>query len=357
MGKKHNFGAGPGILAEDVIKQAAEGILDLNKSGLSVLEISHRSADFTAIIEEAESLVRELLEIPAGYSIGFLSGGASTQFALIPYNFLPTNTKAAYLNTGVWSKKAIKEARNFGEVLEVASSADKNFSYIPGDYSIPKDASYFHVTSNNTIYGTQIKKFPSSPVPMICDMSSDIFSRKLNVADFSMIYAGAQKNMGPAGTTLVIIKDDLHGKSGRTLPSMFDYKLQLENKSLFNTPPVFAIYVCLLNLRWLKKLGGMEKMADINAKKAGLLYEELDKNPLFKGTVEKADRSPMNVTFLLTNESLEEDFNKMIKEAGIIGIKGHRSVGGYRASLYNALPLESVQVLVEVMKSFALKAA
>ncbi len=353
MNRKHNFGAGPGVLPVQVLEEAAKAVLDFNGAGMSLLEMSHRGKEFIAVMDEAIALVKEILNVPAGYSVLFLQGGASTQFAMIPYNLLPAGGKAAYVNTGVWAKKAIKEAKAFGEVNVLASSEDKNFNYIPKGFEIPKDASYLHLTSNNTIYGTQYKSFPSSPIPVVCDMSSDIFSCEIDASKFDVIYAGAQKNMGPAGTTLVIIKDELLGKAGRHIPSMLDYKIHIEGESMYNTPPVFPIYVSMLTLRWIKGLGGLKAIAEMNRKKADMLYAELDSNPMFYGTAEKEDRSDMNITFLLNDPSLEEDFLNTCKDAGIIGLKGHRSVGGFRASTYNALPLSSVQVLVDVMKEFA----
>ncbi len=346
--KKHNFSAGPCILPQEVFKEASQAILNYNNSGLSILEISHRSKDFVDVMEEARSLALNLLGLEGkGYKALYLQGGASMQFLMVAYNLL--EKKAAYLDTGTWSNKAIKEAKAFGEVNILASSEDKNYSYIPKGVKVPNDVDYFHCTSNNTIFGTQIKKFPTSPVPMVCDMSSDIFSRKLDFSKFDLIYAGAQKNMGPAGTTLVIIKDDLLGKVSRKIPSMVNYKVHLDKDSMFNTPPVYAVYVSLLTLRWLSKQGGISAIEEQNEKKATLIYSEIDINPLFKGFTAKEDRSIMNATFTLTDESLKGKFDSMLKEAGINGLNGHRSVGGYRASMYNALPLESVQVLVDVM--------
>ncbi len=352
---KHNFGAGPGILPHEVLKQAAQAVVDFNGIGLSILEISHRSAEFEAVLDEAVRLVKELLQLPEGYSVLFLQGGASTQFALAPYNLLPAGGKAAYLETGVWANKAAKEAKYFGEVQLVASSKESNFTYIPKDFEIPADAAYFHITSNNTIYGTQIQNFPVSPVPMVCDMSSDIFSRKFNVADFGLIYAGAQKNMGPAGVTLVVIKDEILGKTGRSIPAMFDYKAQIEGGSMYNTPPVFAIYVSMLTLRWLKAKGGVEAIQKENEAKARALYAEIDRNPLFKGVAVPEDRSRMNVCFVTHNPEHEKPFLKLCDQKNIVGIKGHRSVGGFRASIYNALPIMSVHVLIEAMQEFAEK--
>ncbi len=353
--KKHNFGAGPGILPESAIQKSAEAVLNFNGSGLSLLEISHRSKDFDAVMVQAKSLVKELLGVPDNYSILFLQGGASTQFAMVAMNLLVK--KAAYVESGVWANKAIKEAKLFGEAQVIATSKDKNFNYVPKGYSVPTDCDYLHVTSNNTIYGTQMKSFPESPIPMICDMSSDIFSRPVDVSKFDLIYAGAQKNMGPAGVTLVIIKNDILGKTGRTIPTMMKYETHIEGDSLYNTPPVFPIYVCMATLEWLKSIGGVPAIEKINQAKADLFYAEVDSNPMFVGTCEKEDRSNMNACFLLKKPEMEEEFLKMAKDAGIIGLKGHRSVGGFRASMYNALPIESVKVLTQLMKDFALKTA
>ena len=347
--KKHNFSAGPCILPEDVLQKASEAILNFNDDNLSLIEISHRSKPFVNVIEKAKSLALELLGLEnKGYKALFLHGGASMEFLMVAYNLL--NKKAAYLNTGTWSTKAIKEAKEFGEIVEVASSKDNNFSYIPKEYSIPNDVDYFHCTSNNTIAGTQMKSFPETTVPLVCDMSSDIFSRQLDFEKFDLIYAGAQKNMGPAGTTLVILKEAILGKVDRHIPSMLNYQVHLEKESMFNTPAVFPIYVSMLTLQWLKDLGGIPFIEKVNQKKAELLYAEIDRNSLFKGIVAKEDRSIMNATFVLTDESLSEKFDKMWQDANINGLHGHRSVGGYRASMYNALPLYSVQALVDVMQ-------
>ncbi len=347
--KKHNFSAGPCILPQEVFKEASQAILDFNNSGLSILEISHRSADFVAVMEEARSLALELLGLnDKGYKALFLQGGASTQFLMTAYNLL--EKKAAYLNTGTWSSKAIKEAKLFGDVVEVASSKDKNFNYIPKSYAIPDDADYFHCTSNNTIFGTQMKEFPATNKPMVCDMSSDIFSREMDFSKFDLIYAGAQKNMGPAGTTLVVIKEDILGKVSREIPSMMDYSVHIGKDSMFNTPAVYAVYVSMLTLRWIKEQGGIKAMEEKNNQKAELIYNEIDRNPLFKGFAAKEDRSAMNATFNLVDESQKETFDKMWKDAGVNGLNGHRSVGGYRASMYNALSLESVKVVVDLMK-------
>ncbi len=348
--KKHNFSAGPCILPQEVLRQAAEAVLNFNNDDLSLIEISHRSQPFIDVMDKAQDLVKELLEVPEGYSVLFLQGGASLEFLMVPLNLMKVDGKAAYTNTGVWAKKAIVEAKSVGEVVIVADSSDKNYNYIPKGYHIPSDVDYFHCTSNNTIYGTQMKEFPICPTLMVCDMSSDIFSRKVDVSKFDIIYAGAQKNMGPAGTTLVIVKNEILGKTGRKIPTMLDYNTHISNESMFNTPPVFPIYVSMLTLQWLKDLGGVTEMEKINQQKADLLYNEIDRNPLFVGTAAKEDRSNMNVCFLLTDSSKEAVFNAMWEEAGISGIEGHRSVGGYRASIYNAMPLESIQVLIDIMK-------
>ncbi|KKO88858.1 MFS transporter [Sphingobacterium sp. Ag1] len=349
---KHNFGAGPCILPKEVFQQASEAVIDFNNTGLSILEISHRSKEFEAVIDEATQLVRELLAVPQGYSILFLQGGASLQFAMAPLNLLPEGGKAAYLDTGVWATKALKEAKKFGTVDVVASSIDKNYSYIPKGYAIPTDAAYFHYTANNTIYGTEVFDKPETALPVVVDMSSDIFSREINVADYDLIYAGAQKNMGPAGVTLVIVKDDILGKSGRILPSMLDYQLHINGGSMYNTPPVYSIFVSMLNLRWLKAKGGVAVLEQENIIKARALYDEIDRNPLFKGTAAVEDRSRMNVTFVMDTPELEAEFLALAKERNLIGIKGHRSVGGFRASIYNALPLSSVNALIDAMKEF-----
>jgi phosphoserine aminotransferase len=349
--KKHNYSAGPCILPQEVFEKSAQAVLNFNNSGLSLLEISHRSKDFVAVMDEARALVLELLGLEGkGYQALFLQGGASLEFLMVPYNLMKTDGKAAYLDTGTWANNAIKEAKLFGETTVVASSKDDNYSFIPKGYSVPTDADYFHCTSNNTIFGTQMKSFPELSIPMVCDMSSDIFSRSLDFSKFDLIYAGAQKNMGAAGTTLVVVKEEILNKSGRTIPSILDYEKHIKAESMYNTPAVFAVYTCLLTLQWLKNLGGIVAIEKINESKANLLYSEIDRNPLFMGTAAVEDRSTMNATFLLTNPEHQETFDKMWKEAGISGIPGHRSVGGYRASMYNALPLESVQVLVDVMK-------
>lgn len=349
--KKHNYSAGPCILPQEVFEEASKAILNFNESGLSILEISHRSKDFVAVMDEARALVLDLMNLEGkGYQALFLQGGASLEFLMVPYNLMKTDGKAAYLDTGTWASGAIKEAKAFGETVIVASSKDKNYNYIPKEYTIPTDADYFHCTSNNTIFGTQMKSFPATDVPIVCDMSSDIFSRNIDFSKFDLIYAGAQKNMGPAGTTLVVVKEEILGKSGRVIPNILNYEQHIAKESMYNTPPVFAVYTSLLTLKWLKKLGGIAAIEKRNEAKANLLYSEIDRNPLFKGTVAKDDRSIMNATFLLENEAHQELFDSMWKKAGISGINGHRSVGGYRASMYNALPLESVQALVDVMK-------
>ena len=353
--KKHNFSAGPCILPEGVLEQASKAVIDFNNDDLSLLEISHRSQPFVEVIEKAKQLTLELLELQnKGYQVLFLQGGASTQFLMTAYNLL--NKKAAYLNTGTWSDKAIKEAKLFGDLVEVASSKDKNFTYIPKNYDIPTDVDYFHCTSNNTIFGTQLKNFPKLDIPLVCDMSSDIFSRQLDFSKFDLIYAGAQKNMGPAGTTVVIVKEEILGKVDRIIPSMLNYKTHLDKDSMFNTPAVFPIYVSMLTLEWLKNLGGISFIEKVNQKKASLLYKEIDRNPLFNGIVAKEDRSVMNATFSLVDDSLTNRFDSLWKEARINGLNGHRSVGGYRASMYNALPLFSVQALVDTMQELERKA-
>ncbi|MCC6819035.1 MAG: 3-phosphoserine/phosphohydroxythreonine transaminase [Bacteroidia bacterium] len=350
MSKLHNFSAGPSILPQEALEASIEGIRNFAGTGLSVLEVSHRGKEFVAVVEETQATIKELLGVPEGYEILFLGGGASLQFLMVAYNFL--ESKGAYLKTGVWAANAVKEAKLLGAVDVVGSSEDKNYTYIPKGYSIPADSDYFHCTSNNTIYGTQMQSFPDSPVTMICDMSSDILSRKIDVSKFGMIYAGAQKNMGPAGVTVVIIRKDILGKVSRQIPSMLNYQVHIDKETMFNTPPVFPIFAMLQNLKWVKKVGGVEEMQRRAKARAEMLYTEIDSNPLFKGTVEVEDRSQMNVCFLLNDTSLEEKFNNAWKAAGISGIKGHRSVGGYRASLYNALPLESVEALVNVMRTF-----
>ncbi|MVZ66710.1 3-phosphoserine/phosphohydroxythreonine transaminase [Sphingobacterium sp. DK4209] len=349
---KHNFGAGPCILPKEVFEEASQAVLDFNGTGLSILEVSHRSKEFEAVVVETERLVRELLNVPQGYCILFLQGGASQQFAMVPMNLLPEGGKAAYLDTGVWASKAAKEVKKLGQVEIVASSSDKNYTYIPKDYSIPTDAAYFHFTSNNTIYGTEVFQTPATNIPVVVDMSSDILSRKIDVSEFDLIYAGAQKNMGPAGVTLVILKDELFGKSGRNLPTIFEYEAHAKAGSMYNTPPVFSIYVSMLNLRWLKAKGGVEVIEQENIIKARMLYDEIDRNPFFKGTANTEDRSRMNVTFVMENPEFEAEFLELAKERGLIGLKGHRSVGGFRASIYNALTITSINALVDTMREF-----
>ena len=350
--KKHNFNAGPSILPREVIEKTAQAVLDFNGSGLSLLEISHRTKDFQAVMDEAVALFKELLNIPEGYSVIFLGGGASLEFAMVPFNLL--EKKAAYLNTGTWANKAMKEAKAFGETVEVASSKDKNYTYIPKNYTIPADADYFHITTNNTIFGTEILTDIDSPVPLVADMSSDIFSRPIDVSKYGLIYGGAQKNLAPAGVTFIIVKDELLGKVSRHIPTMLDYRTHIENGSMFNTPPVLPVYSALETLRWLKVNGGLEAMEKKNIAKAELLYNEIDRNKLFVGTAVKEDRSRMNICFVMNPEyqELEAEFLKFATERGMVGIKGHRSVGGFRASTYNALPIESVQALVDCMQEF-----
>ncbi len=357
MTKIHNFSAGPGILPQEVLKQASEACINFDNLNLSLLEISHRSKNYEAVIEESQSIIKELFEVGNEYEVVYLGGGASLQFAMVPYNLLTEKGYAAYVNTGVWASKAIKESKIIGNTKVIASSEDKNFNYIPKGYEIPTDADYLHITSNNTIFGTQMKSFPKVNVPLVCDMSSDIFSRKVNAKDFDLIYAGAQKNIGPAGSTMVMVKKDILGKTGRKMLSMLDYQVHIKGGSMYNTPPVFPIYVTLLTLRWLKKNGGVAWIEKINQQKADCLYNEIDRNSLFYGTTAVEDRSNMNACFLTTKPELEAEFDKMWNEANISGIRGHRDVGGYRASMYNALPLESVQALVDVMKEFEKKFA
>ena len=352
--KRHNFSAGPCVLPQEVLDKSAQAIIGYD-NGLSLIEISHRSKAFVDVMENARALALELLGLEGmGYKALFLQGGASTQFLAVALNLL--EKRAAYLNTGTWSDKAIKEARIFDDILEVASSKDANYNYIPKGYDIPSDHDYFHCTSNNTIFGTQIKDFPDCDIPMVCDMSSDIFSRSIDFSKFGLIYAGAQKNMGPAGTTLVVVQEDILGRVSRKIPSMMDYKVHIGKGSMFNTPPVFPVYASMLNLEWLKNKGGIAAIEKENEKKAQLIYSEIDLNPLFDGFAAKTDRSTMNATFTLNNDDLRESFDTMCEEAGINGLNGHRSVGGYRASMYNALTLESVQVLVEIMNELERKA-
>jgi len=353
--KKHNFYAGPSILPEYTIKNTADAVLNFAGTGLSVMEVSHRGKEFVAVMDEAQALFKELLNIPEDYEVLFLGGGASTQFCMVPYNLM--KKKAAYLNTGAWAAKAQKEAKFFGEVVEVASSKDANYNYIPKGYEVPADADYFHITTNNTIYGTEIKEDLDVNVPLVADMSSDIFSRPIDVSKYAIIYGGAQKNLAPAGVAFVIVKKDLLGKTGRDIPTMLDYRTHADKGSMFNTPPVLPVFAALQTLKWLKEQGGVEGMQKINEEKAALLYDEIDRNKLFKGTAEKEDRSLMNICFVMNEEytELEKEFFDFATERGMIGIKGHRSVGGFRASTYNALPIESVKALVETMQEFEKK--
>ncbi|WP_243347741.1 3-phosphoserine/phosphohydroxythreonine transaminase [Parabacteroides sp. FAFU027] len=350
--KKHNFFAGPSILSEYTIKNTAAAVLDFAGTGLSILEISHREKEFIAVVDEARALVKELLNVPAGYDVVFLGGGASLQFCMVPFNFL--EKKAAYLQTGTWATKALKEAQLFGEVDIVASSKDANYSYIPKDYVIPEDAEYFHFCSNNTIFGTQMRFDPDVKTRLIADMSSDIFSRPIDISKYDLIYAGAQKNLAPAGVTIAIVREDALGRVTRKIPTMLNYKTHIENESMFNTPPVLPIYAALQTLKWYKQLGGIEVLAKMNEEKAMMLYNEIDRNKLFKGTAAVEDRSYMNICFVMNDEykELEAEFAAFAKSKGMLGIKGHRSVGGFRASTYNALPKESVQALIDVMQEF-----
>ena len=349
---KHNFCAGPAVLPQEVIEKSALAVRDFAGTGISLLSISHRSNEFKPVVDEATALVKDILSIPEGYSVLFLAGGASMEFCRVPYNFL--NRKAAYLNTGVWAKKALKEAKAFGEAVEVASSADRNYTYIPKDYVIPEDAEYFHITTNNTIYGTEIRRDIDSPVPLIADMSSDIFSRPVDVSRYNCIYGGAQKNLAPSGMAFVIVKDEALGKVERQIPTILDYRTHIDNGSMFNTPPTFTIYAAMESLRWLKAQGGVEEMAKRAEARADRLYSEIDRNRLFVGTAVDEDRSYMNLCWVMAEEykELEGDFLKFAQEKGMVGIKGHRSVGGFRASCYNALPMESVDALIACMKEF-----
>lgn len=350
--KKHNFNAGPSILPRIAVENTAKALLELEGVGMGIMEISHRSKDFEAIINETVVLFKEALNIPEGYHVLFLGGGASMQFCMVPFNLM--KTKAAYLETGVWAKKAIKEAKLFGEVQVVASSTDRNFCYVPRGFNIPQDADYFHITTNNTIYGTELHEDISSPVPLVADMSSDILSRPVDVSKYALIYAGAQKNLGPAGVTIVIIRDDILGKTGKVIPTMLNYATHIEEGSMFNTPPCFAIFTVRETLRWLKNLGGVEQIYQMNQAKARMLYDEIERNTLFKGTADKDSRSLMNICFVMEDKykDLEEEFLKFAQSKGMVGIKGHRSVGGFRASTYNALPAESVSALVDCMQEF-----
>ena len=350
--KKYNFNAGPSILPKETVENTIKAIENFADSGIGLMEVSHRSKDFEAVVNEAVALLKELLHVPDGYSVIFLGGGASMQFCMVPFNLL--EKKAAYLNTGTWANKALKEAKLFGEVVEVASSKDANYTYVPKNFTIPADADYFHITTNNTIFGTELHTDMDSPVTLVADMSSDIFSRPLDVSKYGMIYGGAQKNLGPAGVTFVIVKDEILGKVTRAIPSMLDYRTYIKENSLFNTPPVVPIYASLQTLKWLKALGGVEEMYKRNKEKAGLLYTEIDRNKLFKGTAAVEDRSLMNICFVMNEEykDLEPEFYQFATSRGMVGIKGHRSVGGFRASTYNALPKEAVAALVEAMQEF-----
>jgi phosphoserine aminotransferase len=351
--KKHNFHAGPSILPEFTKEKTAEAVLNFAGTGLSVMEVSHRSKEFVAVMDEARAMVKELLNVPEGYSVLFLQGGASLQFLMVPYNLM--GKKAAYLNTGMWASKAIKEAKHFGEVAEVASSKDANFNYIPRNYEVPGDADYFHITTNNTIFGTELLADPDAGIPLVADMSSDIFSRPIDISKYNLIYAGAQKNLGPSGATLIIVKDEALGNIDRPIPTMLDYKVHISQDSMFNTPSTLAVFGCLQTLKWLKNIGGVEGIEKINAEKAGILYNELERNKMFVPTVPNSeDRSRMNVTFVMAPEysELEKDFLDFATSKGMVGIKGHRSVGGFRASLYNAMPVESVKALIETMQDF-----
>lgn len=350
--KKYNFNAGPSMLPREVIEATADACLDFEGSGLSLMEISHRAKNFQPVVDKAVELVKELLDLPAGYSVVFLAGGASTEFCRVPYNFL--EKKAAYLNTGTWAKKAMKEAKLFGEVVEVASSAEDNYTYIPKNFTIPADADYLHITTNNTIFGTEMRYDLDSPVPLIADMSSDIFSRPVDVSKYNCIYAGAQKNVSMAGVNIVIVKDEALNKVTRQIPTMLDYMTHVKNGSMFNTPPVVPIYCAMKNLEWVKKNGGVEAMAQRAKERADMLYTEIERNKLFRGTAKAEDRSYMNICFVMNDEykELEADFLQFATERGMVGIKGHRSVGGFRASCYNAQTIEGVQALIQSMKDF-----
>lgn len=348
----HNFNAGPSILPRSVFEEASKAILNFNDTGLSILEIGHRTSIFQEVMDEARALVKELMQLDDDHKVLFLHGGASTQFMQVPMNLLDDKETAAFTDTGVWSTKAIKEAKLFGKAEVVCSSKESNFTYIPKDFAVPNDAKYLHITTNNTIYGSQWQKIPNTSNSLVADMSSDIFSRVLDFNSFDLIYAGAQKNMGPAGVNLVVVNKNILGKVKRTIPTIMDYRNHIKEGSMLNTPPVFAVYVCVLTLRWLKAQGGVKAIEKLNNEKAALLYAAIDESPLFTGTVNKEDRSKMNVCFVMNDTSLEEPFLKFTKEHGIVGIKGHRLVGGFRASLYNALPISSVQVLVNLIKEF-----
>lgn len=348
----HNFNAGPSILPKEVLQEAAAAVIDYNNSGLSILEIGHRTPTFQAVMDESVALVKELMQLDTNHEVLFLQGGASMQFMQVPMNLLDDKETAAYADTGVWGTKAIKEAKLFGGVEMVCTGKESNYTIIPKDFAVPNDAKYFHITTNNTIYGTQWQKIPKTSNPLVADMSSDIFSKQLDFNSFDLIYAGAQKNMGPAGVTLVVVNKNILGKVKRNIPTMLDYRNHIKEGSMLNTPPVFAVFTSMLTMRWLKSIGGVSAIEKLNDAKAKLLYAEIDANPLFKGTVAKEDRSKMNVCFVMNNSELETEFLQFTKNAGITGIKGHRLVGGFRASLYNALPIESVAVLVEAMQEF-----
>ena len=353
--KKHNFYAGPSILSQYTIKNTADAVLDFAGTGLSLLEISHRSKEFSAVMDEARALVKELLDVPAGYDVVYLGGGASLQFCMVPFNLL--KKKAAYLETGTWAVNAIKEAKLFGEVDVVASSKEANFTYIPKDYTVPEDADYFHITTNNTIFGTELRQDPDVKVPLVADMSSDIFSRPVDVSKYDIIYAGAQKNLAPAGVTVAIVREEALGHVDRAIPTMLDYRTHIKKGSMFNTPPCLPVFAALQTLKYYKELGGVKVLEKMNIEKAALLYDEIDRNKLFRGTVVPEDRSIMNVCFVMSEEykELEEEFAKFAAEQGMVGIKGHRSVGGFRASLYNALPKSSVEALIATMQEFERK--
>ncbi|MDD2799678.1 MAG: 3-phosphoserine/phosphohydroxythreonine transaminase [Bacteroidales bacterium] len=350
--KKHNFFAGPSILSDYTIKSTAEAVIDFAGMGLSILEISHREKEFIAVMDNARSLVKELLDVPQGYDVVFMGGGASTQFCMVPYNLL--ETKAAYVDSGTWASKAIKEAKLFGEVEVIASSKDANYSFIPKNYTVSDDIDYLHITSNNTIFGTQMHQFPDAKGHLVADMSSDIFSRQIDVSKFDIIYAGAQKNLAPAGVTIAIVREDALGKVSRPIPSMLNYKTHIKDESMYNTPPVLPTFAALKTLEWYKQLGGVAAIEKINIEKAGMLYDAIDNSKLFKGTAVAEDRSLMNVCFVMNDEykELEDQFGKFAKERGMMGIKGHRSVGGFRASIYNAMPKTSIQALIDTMKEF-----
>lgn len=350
--EKYNFNAGPSMLPREVVEQTAAAVLDYDGMGLSLMELSHRSAEFKPILDEARTLLKELLDVPQGYEVLFLGGGASMHFCMVPYNLL--DVRAAYLNTGTWSTKAIKEARLFGEVVEVASSADKAFSYIPKSFAVPADVSYLHITSNNTIYGTQLRKDIDAPVPLVADMSSDILSRPVDVSKYSCIYGGAQKNLAQSGLSFVIVRESALGKAGRAIPSILDYRVHIANGSMFNTPPTLPIYTALCNLRWVKEQGGVKEMERRAAERAAVLYDEIDSNPLFVGTAAAEDRSFMNIDFVMAPgyEELEEPFAAFAASRGVVAIKGHRTVGGFRASCYNAMPLEGAKALAGCMRDF-----